>query len=246
MRYCAKGNQMARKQFFCIVDTETTIDDTVADIGAVICDKQGRVFHTLGILVAGHYAEKSLFYNASLPGLWSAKGLAVREENYRRLLDAGQRSIATVSGINKWLAQAIATYPGIAVTGYNLAFDLDKCKNTGIDIEQFPDSFCLWQLSVGHFAKTKAYRQFILDNHLFNNPTDLRNMTFKTNAETVASFLAGYLLPPEPHTALEDARDYELPILTRIMQRKNWREKAVPYDWRGHQVKDYYQAKKPR
>lgn len=237
---------MARKQFFCIVDTETTIEDTVADFGAVIVDKQGKIHHEIGILVAGEFGEKSLFYNASLPGLWSAKGLEVRNANYRRLLDSGERSIATVKGINTWLAKAIAKYPGISLTAFNLAFDLDKCRNTGIDLQQFPDSFCLWQLSVGHFCKSKAYREFILANHLFNNPTDLRNMTFKTDAETVAGFLAGKILPPEPHTALEDARDYEVPILAAITCRKNWREKAVPYDWRDHQVKNHYAAKKPR
>ena len=236
---------MARKQFFCIVDTETTIDDTVADFGAVIIDRSGKIHHELGILVHGHFGEKSLFYNVNLPGLWSAKGLAIRTDNYNKMLDAGTRALATPAGINIWLAKAIAAYPGLSLTAFNLAFDLDKCKNTGINLEQFPDSFCLWQLSVGHICQTKAYRQFVLSHHLFNNPTDLRNMTFKTNAETVASFLAGKMLPDEPHTALEDARDYEVPILAHIMRKKHWREKAVPYDWRAHQVKDHYCAAKP-
>jgi hypothetical protein len=37
-------------------------------------------------------------------------------------------------------------------------------------------------------------------------------------ADTMAKFIFGTGLQDEPHTALEDARDYEAPILTRILE----------------------------
>jgi hypothetical protein len=42
---------------------------------------------------------------------------------------------------------------------------------------------------------------------------------------------------------LEDARDYELPILQLILKKKNWRDKVTPYNWREFQVKDNFVAK---
>jgi hypothetical protein len=44
----------------------------------------------------------------------------------------------------------------------------------------------------------------------------------------------------EPHTALEDARDFEIPILQKIVRSKGWRDRIEPYDWKKFQVKDHY------
>jgi hypothetical protein len=64
-------------------------------------------------------------------------------------------------------------------------------------------------------------------------------MTFKTSAESVCGFIQGEFRA-EPHTALEDARDFELPILVKILRTKDWRSKVEAYDWRKFQVKDHY------
>ena len=37
-------------------------------------------------------------------------------------------------------------------------------------------------------------------------------------ADTMAKFIFGTSLEDEPHNALEDARDYEAPILTKILE----------------------------
>lgn len=236
---------MSKKQFFCIVDTETTIKDTVADFGAVVCDREGKIFTQCAILVHEHYDTHELFHYTAEDGtIWGKRGLQIRKENYRKMLEAGTRSIASVSAINRWIAKAIDTY-NPALTAYNLPFDLSKCANTGIELTQFRDSFCLWALAVGNLTDSKEYRNFVLQNHLFNSPTDLRNMTFKTNAEVMASFLAGQVLPDEPHTSLEDILGYELPVLKAIVKKRKWREKNVPYNWREMQVKDHFAAKKP-
>lgn len=229
---------MAKKQYFAIVDTETTMADTVADFGIIICDRNGEIFNQCAVLVAGHYGTHELFHDKAANDIWGYGGLEKRKAAYSNMLNSGVRMLASVSAINKWIAQAIGKY-NPELTAYNLAFDSAKCANTGIDITGFKNSFCLWQAAVGNICDKKAFRQFVLENHGFNKPTQQGNMTFQTNAEIVAGFISGEF-KEEPHTALEDARDFERPILAEILKKKNWREKITPYNWRAFQVKDHF------
>lgn len=230
---------MGKKQFFCVLDTETSENDKVADFGAVICDRKGTIYNSCGVLVGGVFGKEKLFHDKNASNLWGLAGLRRRQDAYENMLRDGTRQLASVEAINKWLAEAVRVYDP-ELTAYNIAFDKDKCRNTGIDLSIFKGEFCLWYAAQGVFAKRKDYRQFILDNHLFNPPTELGNMTFKTNAEVMASYLAGEMLEAEPHTALEDARDYEVPILVEVLKRKKWREKAKAYNWRDYQVRENF------
>jgi hypothetical protein len=227
-----------KKQYFAILDTETTIKDTVADFAIVICDREGVIYNQCAVLVDQHYGTHKLFYQNHETNIWGTEGLRKREENYKTMLANGSRMVASVAAINRWIAQCVGKY-NPHLTAYNLAFDKDKCRNTAIDLDQFNSSFCLWHASVGNICRSKKYRQFCLDNHLFNPPTELHNMTFKTSAESVCGFIQGEFRA-EPHTALEDARDFELPILVKILKTKDWRSKVEAYDWRKFQVKDHY------
>lgn len=232
---------MAKKQFFAILDTETTVENTVADFAVIICDRQGKIHNQCGVLVSGHYDAIELFHDKNANDIWGYAGLNKRKQNYRNMLDSGSRMLASVNAINRWINQAIGKYDPI-LTAYNLSFDIDKCKNTGIDLTAFSSSFCLWQAAVGNICNTRKYRDFVLQNHAFNKPTESGNMTFSTNAETVCGFIRGDYLD-EPHTALEDARDFELPILVECVKKKHWREKITPYNWRDFQVKNHFAAK---
>lgn len=231
---------MAKKQFFCVVDTETTMENTVADFAAVICDREGKIYNQCAVLVAGHYGEIELFHDKAANDIWGYQGLIRRKSQYVEMLNSGSRMIASVSAINRWLSQAVGKYNPI-LTAYNLAFDLDKLKNTGIDYSQFSDQFCLWQAAVGNICNTRKYRDFVLQNHLFNKPTEKGNMTFSTTAESVCGFIKGDF-QTEPHTALEDARDFEIPILAQIIKKRNWKNNITPYIWRDFQVKDHFKA----
>lgn len=232
---------MAKKNFYMIVDTETTINDTVADLGIIICDRHGNIEKSLGVLVKGHYDTMELFHDKNANDIWGYGGLIKRKAAYEEMLNNGSRMLASVNAINNWIAQAIGKY-NPEVTAYNLAFDKDKLKNTGIDITGVKSEFCLWRAAVGNICNTKMFRNFALQNHAFNNVTTQGNMTFKTNAEIVCGFINGGFVE-EPHTALEDARDFELPIMREILKRKNWKEKVTPYNWRAFQVKDHFTAK---
>lgn len=232
---------MARKQFFAIIDTETTMQDTVADFAAVICDREGRIHHQCAVLVKDHYQAHELFHDKNANDIWGYAGLEKRKQAYATMLDNGTRMLASVAAINRWLMLAIGKYDP-QLTAYNLAFDVSKCANTGIDLSPFTQRFCLWQASIGNICYSKKYRQFALDNHLFNSPTKHNNMTFKTTAEAVCGYLNN-AFTIEPHTALEDARDFELPILKYILKRKRWQDNIIAYDWQKFQVRDHYLPK---
>lgn len=233
---------MAKKQFFCIVDTETTIENTVADFAAIIVDRKGRIYKQCAVLVKGEFGAKDLFHDEKAGELWNKKSLDKRMQNYQNMLNEGHRMMASPAAINRWLLQAASEY-NAELTAYNLPFDMDKCKNTGIFLDAFNSKFCLWKAANSMICTSKQYRNFVLENHLFNAPTEKGNMTYKTNAEAVCGFITGNMIA-EPHTALEDARDFELPILQNIVNRKNWREKiSQGYDWQARQVKNWYIAK---
>lgn len=219
------------------------MQDTVADFAAVVVDRQGIVHNQCAVLVAGHFGNFPLFHFKGDDGtIWGQTGLEKRQVAYENMLSDGRRTLASVPAINRWLARAQAAYKPF-LTAYNLPFDTDKTARTGIDLEQFRDgSFCLWRAAVGTICNTKAYKAFVLENHLFNNRTDLGNMSFSTNAENVASFLSG-TVSKEPHTALEDIMDFELPILQRVLKIRRWQDKMISYNWRNHQIKDHF---KPR
>lgn len=232
---------MSKKQFFLIVDTETTITDKVVDFGAVICDRQGNVHNQCAVMVQSVFGVDDLFYDKNANGIWSQASITRRMDNYNAMLTNGSRMLASIHAINRWLEKVKAKY-NPELTAYNLAFDNSKCANTGIDLTMFERRFCLWAASVGNICNTKAYKQFVLNNHLFNTPTQHRNMTFSTTAEAVTGYLRGEFTD-EPHTSLEDIIGYELPTLVHIMKKKGWREKSIAYNWKSHQVRDHFGAK---
>lgn len=232
---------MAKKQFFAVLDTETTIGDTVADFAILIVDRHGEIFNQCAVLVHNHFDKQELFYTPNALGDWSLDYAKQKRELYNAMLNDGRRSLASVAAINRWINQAIGKY-NPTLTAYNLPFDIDKCENTGIDVTGFAAKFCLWQAAIGNICNTKAYRNFCVAEHGFNNRTEHGNLTFKTNAEMVCGFLNGRFVI-EPHTALEDARDFEIPILTAVLKKKRWQEKITPYDWKKFQVRDWFTSK---
>ena len=154
--------------------------------------------------------------------------------------------IASIGAINKWLVKAKIKYNPI-ITAYNLAFDLDKCKKTNIDVSIFEEKFCLWYAAAERWGQTKKYRQFILDIHAFNPPTLLGNMSYKTSAEPMARFVLDQPdLADEPHTALEDVKEYELPILQKVVKKRSRQQlinSARGFNWRKYQVREHFVAK---
>jgi len=55
---------MSKKAYYLIIDTETTMNDKVADFGAVVCDRQGTIVSQCAVLVRGVFGIDPLFYIA--------------------------------------------------------------------------------------------------------------------------------------------------------------------------------------
>jgi len=205
------------KHYYLIVDTETTIKNTVADFGAVITDRSGEIIEQFGVLLDGHFGSIDLFsdFRAPAESLWSTQAAHRREQDYRGMVKRGFRSIASPAHVQLWLARILGQYNPV-VTAYNLSFDFGKCANTGIDIGIFQNRFCLMKAAFNTLCKLPEYSAFCRDN---NHITPTGKLS--RSADTVAKFVARdhyNSLVDEPHTALEDARDYESLILHEILK----------------------------
>lgn len=254
---------MAKKDYFLLLDTETTqsfkakyndkgevtdaaIPSYAVDFGAVIVDRKGKIYSSCAVMVHGIFGEFPLFSNSDPSDeLWGRHTLDARMVRYRGMLDAGTRSLASVNAINRWLENVLGKYDPI-LTAYNLAFDTDKCNNTLIDLSIFSQRFCLMKAAQDKWAHKKDYLQMVLDTHSFNKPTKFRNMSFQVKAEIMARYVLNMPeLPDEPHTALEDAIEYELPILTKLVKstkKTKWMN-PTGLTWRDQQVKDFFKPK---
>jgi len=229
-----------KRQYFAIIDTETTNDDKVLDFAMVICDRKQRVYHQCAVIIAENYNLDNLWTKQSEQGHFNPANLTRRIKRYNDMLEQGSRIIRSVNVVNKFINRCIERYNPV-LTAYNLIFDQGKCANTGIVLDNFANRFCLWHSAASIIGHNKQYLKFVLENHLFNNPTEKGNMTYKTNAEVVAGFINGRYIK-EPHTALEDILEFELPILGHITSKKKWLEKTVSYNWKNFQVRDYFHA----
>ena len=188
---------MAKKQFWIIIDTETTNDNQVFDFGAIVVDRQGNIHSSCAIIVKDNM-EKELFSDPSGKSFWSKSYASQKKNNYMDMLEKGNRMMASVNAINRWLEKVNAKY-NPAMTAYNVAFDQSKCANTGIDLTIFNEV-------MAHFITGR-------NNH-------------------------------EPHTALEDAQFFELPILLAVLNKRNWKDFTnKPYSWNAYQVKNHFEAK---
>jgi hypothetical protein len=203
-----------KKHFYLLADTETTMRHTVADFGAVVADRQGNIVEQFGAMVEGEFGVHPLFFNpnAEASDFWSAQSAQRRAKGYKEMLARGDRVIASPTGIVRWLERVRGQYNPV-LTAYNISFDLGKCRNTGIDLGIFGSRFCLMKAAKATIGQTPEYAEFCHARGLLT-PTGL----LKTTADAMAHFIMGDDLPPEPHTALEDARDYEAVILAYILR----------------------------
>lgn len=239
-----------KKQYFLVVDTETTQNGKVADFSAVVCDRKGNIFNQCAIMVDGIYTDAEnnpLFFdsNASPDSLWSKESADKRYTLYDGMIKEGQRMIASVAGINAWL-QKVNTQYKPTLTAYNLPFDLGKCVNTNINMTVFSKRFCLMAVAQNIALKDRKFLQFCLDNHYFGNRTKLGNMVFQMKAETVGNYING-TIEHEPHTALEDVIFFEMPILKWVLKRYSLKtilnNQWSSVSWQNRQVRDFYKVK---
>ena len=207
------------RHYYLIVDTETTQRGTVADFGAVIVTKQGEIVEQFGAMVLGHFGSMPLFSDptASPDAFWSQQSAQRRLKNYDEMLESGERSISSPALINQWLAGIKARY-NPTLTAYNLAFDLGKCRNTRINLGIFGSRFCLMKSAKRKIGVLACYQDFCKARGLLTAKLKRPSMTADAMAKYIADTEYQGSLADEPHTALEDARDYEAMILSYILR----------------------------
>jgi len=207
------------RHYYLIVDTETTQRGTVADFGAVIVTKQGEIVEQFGAMVLGHFGKLPLFSDPSADpdAFWSEQSAYRRAKNYDDMLESGERSISSPALINQWLAGIKARY-NPTLTAYNLAFDLGKCRNTRINLGIFGSRFCLMKSAKRKIGVLASYQDFCKARGLLTAKLRKPSMTADAMAKYIADTEYSGSLADEPHTALEDARDYEAMILTYILR----------------------------
>lgn len=237
---------MPAKQFYLIIDCESSIKGHCSDFGAIVVDRIGNLYESCAVLVHD-FKNEELFHDpkAVAGSLWCRQNLENRRLNYQKMLENGTRHYASVNAINIFLDKVIAKYGNnISLTAYNVAFDAQCCAKSKIDLSKFTKRFCLWYLACAIHASTKKYRQFVLDNHYFGNRTvKSKSITYWTNAEVMAHYVQGFY-SEEPHTAYEDCLSYEIPILLNCLKHKNWcKFLDIPYNYRNYQLKDNFVAK---
>lgn len=213
-----------RDQFFLIIETQATIDGTVADFGAIVCDKAGKIHQECAVLVADEFEMKSPLHDEKAAGTWSLEGRDIRQQRYKEKLKAGERMLASAVALNRWLGLTFAKYAPDLIA-FDLACELDRLKKTGIYVSVFARRFSLRDAAEAHFAQSEKYKAFAEDK----SPN---NITQESKLHTMASFVSDKMLPPVPNTAIEDVKFYALPILTAIVKLKDW-QNLVEYCGRG-------------
>lgn len=226
---------MAKKQYFLVVDTETTVQGKVADFAAVLIDRQGREYARLAVLIEGQYGSHELFHDIrASEEIWTLKGLKKRHIAYKSMLNDGSRMMSSVSGVNNWIHQIQEQYKNVIFCAYFANFDIRAMKATGLRTEGYTDTFCLWAASVDKVKNDKAYIVHCLQRKWLT-----AKLQFRTNAEAMAEFALKRDLEPEPHTALEDVLDYEIPVLLWLVKNKSYTKYSQKaYSWHEWQLKN--------
>ena len=64
---------MAKKSFFAILDTETTMENTVADFAIIIVDRKGIIHNQCAVMIKGHYDRFELFHDKAANDIWESE-----------------------------------------------------------------------------------------------------------------------------------------------------------------------------
>ena len=211
---------------FLAIDTETTNEGMVLDVA--LCGYKSKKLVPIGsqgyvikeVWDRCLQGEDFLFCGGN--GHFSRKSLDKRMAVYTKMLQTGKRKFIS----KEHLQTLFDLYLGqdYVFTAYNNPFDIGKLQNTGI---VFPENFeqCdIWRTFQAYLQEhptllKKYWTTAVQNHHHKNNVLVTAHLTVRTNADTAARFVLGDNIPPEPHTALEDVRLYEIPVLRWLFAR---------------------------
>ena len=197
------------KHYYCTLDTETSKSGKAADIGIVVSDKNGNIIEKHGILLIDIFNKEDLFYD-NRSDTWTLDNARARKLKYQEMLNNGLRVFGSVAYVNNTLRDIVTRF-NPCLTAYNIGFDYSACLATGIDLLPFARRFDLMNCARDNICSTDTYKVWAYEN---NYLTSGGNPSYTVDA--VAHYIDSSL-PPEPHTALEDAMLYESTILAYMI-----------------------------
>lgn len=211
---------MARKKYYAVLETVATNKDMVADIAIIICDKEGRIFNQVAVVVKECYGEYLL-----------QNDLASGDcHDYAGKLNSGRRMLASVVAVNNWIRQAYSKYSPELIS-WDLSAHLDRCKKTGIVLDAFDTRVCLCKVAQNVLFNSKKFLKSNESNANYNDPRG-SGVCLLLDLKTALEFISEKDSKFEC-TALEKARDAVMPVLCSLVKNKNWRKVVSQYDGRS-------------
>ena len=192
-----------RKEYFIVVDTETTntIEQPLPyDIGWAVCDRNGNIYKQHSFVVAEIFCDmkdtmQSAYYAEKIPQYWED-------------IKSGKRTVASVWTIRKAFIADMKKYNIKKVGAYNMAFDKRALNNLIRYTSKswlrwwFPYNtqyFDIWNCACDVLLARKSYIDFAIKNGLISNADNIL-----TNAECCYKYITKQLDFKEVHCGLED------------------------------------------
>lgn len=229
---------MARKKFYMVLDTETTVKEVIEevnaynaltyDIGYTVCDKQGNVYEKKHFLVEEIFTNinlmKHAFYFSKFP-------------MYINMVQNGEITIKPFMEIESIVREDIAKYDIEEVWAFNMYFDHVALNQTRHFLygDRFTDGWGFFPLGtkvkcILRFAETcltnqKMYKPFC-ETHNCYWVDKWGNHRPRKNAETVYKYISGEYDFIEEHTSLADCM-IETEILAKCFSQHKKRKPSI-------------------
>lgn len=210
---------MTKKKYFAVLETVATDKNMVADISIIICDKEGRIFNQMAVLVKECYGDFRSQNDLTPDDCY----------DYEGKLNSGRRMLGSVVAVNHWIHQAFAKYNPELIS-WDLSVHLSGCANTGIGLDLFDARICLCAVARNILFNSKKFLKFSGFDANFRDPRVLGDC-LSLDLGTVLEFFSEKESKVEC-TALEKARDAVMPVLCSLVKNKNWRKVVVHDDGR--------------
>ena len=199
-----------------VVDTETTKNGYVYDLGVVIMNAAtGEVVATMNAIVEETFnnvsAMDTSYYACKIPA-------------YIEAINAGELEVLPFSECFKRFSSLLESYNVRSIWAYNMAFDFKALNRTITELSNgfvtcfFPDNVTCYDLmsaSVNIIGNTRRYQKWAIA-HDYVTPTGRARAT----AETMFRFITDDASFVEDHTALSDAM-IEADILAHLVAKKS-------------------------
>nr|DAL49240.1 MAG TPA_asm: 3'-5' exonuclease [Caudoviricetes sp.] len=198
-----------------IIDTETTKNNMVYDLGvAILNTSTGEIVDTMNAVVSETFgnvaAMRTAYYASKIP-------------QYLAAIDAGELEVLAFSDCFKRFGALLAAHGVRSVWAYNMAFDYKALNRTISELSNgfvgcfFPDNVKCYDLmssAINLVGNTRRYQSWALE-HGYVTPTGRA----KATAEIMFRFVTDDNAFIEDHTALSDAM-VEADILAHLVAKK--------------------------